>query len=124
VAVLNYYDGADEFRIEIAGNFVGACVHEVEWRWRVALSESSPRTATVDISGLTGYEDAGRKLLRYMYGHGTTIAAANSNSLIFLGEITATPKRAPAAALMRESVMTPHRANRSEPMRKAAGGRR
>lgn len=124
MAVLNYHDGAEEFRIEIVGNFVGACVHEVEWRWRRALSESSPRTVTVDVSGLTGYDNAGRKLLRYMYGHGTKIAAANSNSLIFLGEITATPKRGPAPALVRESVMTPHQANRPQPMRKAATGRR
>ena len=124
MAVLNYHDGANEFRIEIVGNFVGACVHEVEGRWRVALSKSSPRTVTVDISGLTGYENAGRKLLRYMYGHGTKIAAANSNSLIFLDEITAAPKRGPAPALVRESVMTPHRANRPDPMRKAAAGRR
>lgn len=124
MAVLNYHDGADEFRIEIVGNFVGACVHEVEWRWRVALSEASPRIVTVDISGLTGYENAGRKLLQYMYGHGTKVAAANSNSLIFLGEITAIPKRGPAPALVRESVVTRYRANRPEPMRKAAAGRR
>ena len=100
MAVLNYNDGANEFRIEIVGNFVGACVHEVEGRWRGALSESSPRTVIVDISGLTGYENAGRKLLRSMYGHGTKIAAANSNSLIFLDEITAAPKRGPAPALV------------------------
>lgn len=92
MAVLNYHGGAEEFRIEIVGKFVGACVHEVEWRWGRALSESSPRTVTVDVSGLTGCDNAGRKLPRYMYGHGTKIAAANSNSLIFLGEITATPK--------------------------------
>src|SRR4051794_910323 len=84
----------------------------------------SPRTVTVDVSGLTGYDNAGRKLLRYMYGHGTKIAAANASSLLFLGEITATPKRGPAPALVRESVMTPDRANRPEPMRKAAAGRR
>jgi hypothetical protein len=124
VAFLNYHDGADEFRIEIVGNFVGACVHEVDCRWRLALSKSSPRTLTVDISRLIGYENAGRKLLRRMYGHGTKIAAANPNSLIFLGEITAVPNPGPAPTLLPESVMTSYRANRLEPMRKAAAGRR
>ena len=126
MAVLNYYDGADEFRIEIAGNFVGACVHEVDYRWRLALSESSPRTLTVDISRLTAYENAGRKLLRHMhmYGHGTKIAAANPDSLTFLGEITAVLNPVPAPTLLRESVMTSYRANRLEPMRNAAAGRR
>jgi hypothetical protein len=121
--MLNYRDGADEFRIEIVGYFVGACVHELEWRWRLALSKS-PRTVTVDISRLTAYENAGRELLRYMYGHGTKIAAANPNSLIFLGEITGTPNPGPAPALVRQSVMSPYRANGPEPMRKAAAGRR
>lgn len=122
--MLNYHDGADEFRIEIVGNFVGACVHEVDCRWRLALSESFPRTLTVDISRLTAYENAGRKLLRHMYGHGTKIAAGNSDSLTFLGEITAVLNPGPAPTLLRESVMTSCRANRLEPMRKAAAGRR
>jgi hypothetical protein len=121
--MLNYHDRADEFRIEIIGNFVGACVHELESQWRLALSKS-PRTVTVDISRLTGYENAGRKLLRYMSGHGTKIAAANPNSLIFLGEITGTPNPGPAPALVRESVMTRYRADEPEPIRKAAAGRR
>jgi hypothetical protein len=107
--MLNYHDGADEFRIEIVGNFAGACVHEVEWRWRLALSESSPRRITVDISRLAAYENAGRKLLRYMYAHGTNIAAANPDSLIFLGEISATPRRGPA--LVREAVMHSYQAS-------------
>jgi len=44
VALLNYHDGADEFRIEIVGNFVGACVHEGSiaggvWRCQNLLRE-------------------------------------------------------------------------------------
>lgn len=95
MATLKIFDEADEFRIEIAGQFTGSCVSEVESHWRKALSRVSTRRLTVDISRLSGYESAGRKLLRYMHQHGCTFAAATPRSLIFLGEITAAARRGP-----------------------------
>ena len=98
MGTLKIIDTADEFRIEIAGQFIGSCVNDVETRWHQALSKASSRRVTVDIARLSGYENPGRRLLRRMHKHGTTIAAPTPRSLIFLAEITATQRRGPAPA--------------------------
>jgi hypothetical protein len=95
VAVINFYDGADEYRIEIGGHFADNAVDDVDRNWRKALSENFQRKVTVDISQLSNYDRAGCKLLRKMHQHGTVIAAATPRSLIFLQEITASPPRGP-----------------------------
>lgn len=93
MAAINIYDGADEYRIEIGGNFADNAVHDVDRNWRKALSHNLQRKITVDISQLSDYDRAGCKLLRKMHQHGTVIAAATPRSLIFLQEITASPSR-------------------------------
>lgn len=120
MATLKIFDEADEFRIEIAGQFAGPCVTEVETYWQTALSKVSPRRLTVDISRLAGYESPGRKLLRSMHHHGATIAAATPRSLIFLAEITAAVRRGPLPepVKMRDKVDAPIRQVRTF----AAGG--
>ena len=95
MATLKIFDEADQFRIEIAGQFSGSCVNEVQTHWQSALAKASPRRVTVDISRLAGYESSGRKLLRNMHHHGAIIAAATPRSLIFLAEITAPVRRGP-----------------------------
>ena len=69
-------DRADEFRVAIAGKFAADCVREVEAKWRSVLSEAHSRRFTVDISRITGFDVAGRKLLRDMYQHGAVFAAS------------------------------------------------
>ena len=102
---LTYLYEANEFRMEIVGQFCGPCVAEAEARWTKVLSESSASRVTIDISRLAGYENPGRTLLRRMHQHGATIAAANPRSLIFLAEIT-TPKRlGPTPSLIPPSLM-------------------
>lgn len=96
VATLKVIDEADFFRIEIAGNFTGNSVIEVDTLWRRALAKSCARRFTVDITRLMSYETTGQKLLRYMHKHGATIAAATPRSLIFLAEITAASRIGPA----------------------------
>jgi hypothetical protein len=97
VATVKIYDRAGEFRIEIVGKFAGEPVHEIRTAWKNALRETGPRRFTVDISRLSGYDAAGRKLLHDMYRHGTQIAAATPLSLVFLNEISTPLGRGPAA---------------------------
>lgn len=93
---MKVYDRADEFRIEIAGRFAGECVKDIAACWEQALRETGPRRFTVDISRLSSYDAAGRKLLQEMYKHGTQIAAATPLSLVFLNEISTSPRVRPA----------------------------
>jgi hypothetical protein len=89
MAKIRVYDRADEFRFEILGKFAGGCVDDVAAEWTAALPESFHRKFTVDISGMTGYDAAGRKLLRTMHQHGTQFACATPLSLTFFSEISA-----------------------------------
>ena len=84
MAIINIYDGADEYRIEITGNFADAAVQDVDRNWRKALAENLRRKITVDISQLNDYDKSGCSLLRRMHRHGTVIAAATPRALIFL----------------------------------------
>ena len=93
VATIKVLDGADEFRIEIEGQFAGDCVKDVQAKWSNALLETAPRRFMVDISHLTGWDGAGQKALSKMYRHGTQFAAGTPSSLVFLGEIAASPRR-------------------------------
>ena len=95
MATFKVLDGADEYRIEIVGNFAGQCVREVSGCWHEALRKSIQRQTTVDISRISGYDNNGRSLLSEMHKHGTVIAASTPTSLIFLEEITSV-RRAPA----------------------------
>jgi ABC-type transporter Mla MlaB component len=92
VATLKFRDWADEFRIEIIGRLAGKCTLEVANEWQRAVNEATSRRVVVDITRLSGYDVTGRQLLAHIYNHGTTIAAGTPLSLVFLHEITHTPK--------------------------------
>jgi ABC-type transporter Mla MlaB component len=100
VATIKIRDWADEFRIEIIGRFAGSSITEAANEWQRALSQaSSQRLVVVDITRMSGYDAAGRQLLAHMHNHGTTIAAGTALSLVFLHEITDTPKADPRLVL-------------------------
>lgn len=103
MATVKVYDRADEFRIQIAGRFAGECVEDIASTWKNALVEGGLRRFTVDISRLTSYDSAGRKLLSEMHQHGTQIAAGTPLSLVFLNEISAPLRRGPT--LVREAAL-------------------
>lgn len=119
MAILNIHDNADEYRIEIIGNFVDNAVRDADQNWRKALSENIQRKITVDISQLNDYDSSGCRLLRKMHQHGTVIAAATPRSLVFLQEITAPPRRGPA--LVRQASPKPE-ASRSPDTKAVAAG--
>lgn len=85
-------DGAAEFRVSLKGRFAGSAVQEVRRLWVEKLSECLSTRFTVDISELSDYDAAGRKLLREMYLHGIHFAASTPASLVLLSEISS-PKR-------------------------------
>ena len=121
VAIITVYDDATEYRIEIAGNFTDNAVREADQHWRQALSENVQRKITVDISQLNNYDSAGCRLLRKMHQHGTVIAAATPRSLVFLQEITASPRRGPA--LVRQAASPKQKANRPPDAQTFAAGK-
>ncbi len=85
-------DGASEFRISLQGRFTDAAVQEVRAVWVKKLSDCMNTRITVDISEMTDYDAAGRKLLREMHNHGIHFAASTPASLVLLSEISS-PKR-------------------------------
>lgn len=95
MATFKIHDRADEFRVEIAGRFAGACVDEVRTAWQSALRKALSRHFTVDLTRLSGYDAEGRKLLRDMHQHGTQFAAGTPESLIFLREISTPVRQGP-----------------------------
>jgi hypothetical protein len=93
MGAIEIQDRAAEFRIKITGKFTGDCVSQVSEMWIAALADCLSRQLTIDISGLTGYDVNGRKLLREIYLHGIRIAAATPLSLVFLNELSASRYR-------------------------------
>jgi hypothetical protein len=115
VAIVTIHDRADELRFEILGYFAGDSVSELATKWVLSLPNSFHRKFTVDISGMSGYDAAGRKLLYRMYRHGTQFACSTPQSLIFLQEISTPAKPTPAPAIIEESaVLKPHAEKQSD----------
>ena len=101
MATLLIHDYADELRLEITGKLSGDSVASISERWMSALPGSYHRKLTVDIGGLTGYDQAGRRLLRDMYEQGMTFSGGTPQTLVFLSEISKPLK--PALVQARET---------------------
>ena len=120
VTTYKFFDRAAEFRIEIVGRLAGEGVQDIRHAWEEALREAAPRRFCVDISRLSGYDAAGRKLLADMYRHGTEIAARTPSSLVFLNEIASTPRK--PAALVTAPVRSGEKRAEESPLRPMAAG--
>lgn len=121
MATYKVFDRATEFRIEIVGRLAGEGVQDVRQAWEQALREATSRRFFVDISRLSGYDAAGRKLLAEMYRHGTEFAARTPSSLVFLNEIASTPRR--PAELVTAPVQKQEKKGTAPPARAIAAGR-
>lgn len=121
MATFKIHDRADGFRVELIGRFAGACVHDLRTTWQNALHKIMAPQFTIDLTGASGCDLEGRKLLREMHQHGTQFAAGTPDALAFLREISA--RRGPALV---QEVPSAKRetANESKPLArsKAAGG--
>lgn len=107
MATIKIYDRADEFRFEILGKFAGGCVKDVASQWTADVPESFHRKFTVDISGMTGYDYAGKNLLRDMHRHGIQFACGTPQSLIFLEEISVTLRQSGVTLIRDQSESAP-----------------
>jgi hypothetical protein len=96
VVSIHIRDNGGEFRIEIAGSLAGSVVEDVLFAWSAAMRDNASRRIVVDITQLLGYDFQGRSLLQDMHRHGTQIAAASPQSLIFLSEISRATRPGPA----------------------------
>ena len=85
---IKFRDRANEFRATISGKFAGELVSELERAFRRVRQEQGGRRITVDITHITGYDLAGRKLLQELHHHGVRLAAGTPLSLVFLQEIS------------------------------------
>lgn len=123
MAKIHINDEAHLLRIEIEGRLAGRLVTEVQQAWQLALEEASSRKFTVDISQLTGYDQAGYKLLRDMYKHGTYVAARTPRALVFLREVSRPEVKGPALVYEADApTVTPKRKTNTPAVRAAASG--
>lgn len=119
--MIKTYDGAGTFRVEVIGRLAGDAVDQVARYWTTALSQTVTPHFTIDISRLTGYDSAGRKLLSKMYHHGANIAAKTPSSLVFLGEISTPLRRLPAVVQTMEEKRAKQEPEAVPPRRKTVG---
>jgi len=114
--------------MEIVGRLAGASVTEIRNGWRSVLDEGSARKITLDISGLTGCDTSGIRLLREMHAHGTYIAARNATALEFLNEISSPEPAGPTLVYKGEDEVKRKTEGKASvtpfPHSKAAGGGR
>ncbi|HWF46097.1 MAG TPA: hypothetical protein VG168_03755 [Bryobacteraceae bacterium] len=113
MATIKVYDRADEFRFEILGKFAGGCVNDVASQWTAEFPHSFHRKFTVDISGMTGYDYDGKKLLREMHHRGTQFACGTPQSLTFFREIS-TPLKQSGVTMIHDAGETPRKPAESE----------
>ena len=106
MATLQIHDYANQLRFEITGKLSGDCVSRISERWMSALPGSYHRKLTIDISALTGYDQAGRVLLREMYERGMEFSGSTPQSLVYLQEISK-PSVSAARTPIRESYLAP-----------------
>lgn len=104
---INIRDNGGEFRIEIAGRLAGSVVEDVLFAWSAAIRDNASRRFVVDITQLLGYDFQGRSLLQDMHRHGTQIAAASAQSLVFLSEISG-PAKLGLALVRKAAQKEPH----------------
>jgi len=55
-------------RIKVEGRLAGPYVQELDRTWRSILPALSTKTLSVDLSGMTGVDEAGKQLLAEIYG--------------------------------------------------------
>ncbi|MBV8831774.1 MAG: hypothetical protein JO108_21400 [Acidobacteriaceae bacterium] len=95
---IKFRDRANEFRATISGKFIGELVSELERAFQRVRQEQGGRRMTVDITHISGYDLAGRKLLQELHHHGVRLAAGTPLSLVFLQEISIPLERIESSA--------------------------
>jgi hypothetical protein len=91
--MMRYYmhDGPSAFRFELAGDLDANDATRLEQDWRTASSSTKTRTLIVDLSFVTGIDEAVRNLFKRWYEGGAEFAASSKRSRELVESITERP---------------------------------
>jgi ABC-type transporter Mla MlaB component len=86
----SYYmhDGTAAFSFELAGRLSDEGARELQQTWQAASSMIGDRSLIVDLSYLTGIDDAGQRLLREWYDRGAQLVAKSPEARALVQSIT------------------------------------
>jgi anti-anti-sigma regulatory factor len=73
---ITVHDAADPFRLELEGRLAGPWVCELEHCWHTAKASQPHGRLSVDLTGVTFIDQAGRYLLRLMHRDGVHLVAS------------------------------------------------
>jgi hypothetical protein len=92
-SVMRYYmhGGPAAFRFELAGDLNAGDASRLEQDWRGVTSLTGTRLLVVDMSFVTGIDEAARSLFRRWYARGAEFAAGSKQSRELVESITERP---------------------------------
>jgi hypothetical protein len=85
---ITLHDAAGLLRVELEGRLAGAWVCELEHCWHTAKGSQPNRKYSVDLTGVTFIDQAGRYLLRLMHRDGVSLVASSLMLQDILDHIT------------------------------------
>jgi hypothetical protein len=88
---LNLHDSPRLFRLVLRGSLEGPWVRELEGAWTTATSILTAKDVIVDLSGLTGADEEGIRLLTRMAESGVRLMAASPPESPGLARLLGTP---------------------------------
>ena len=74
---ITIHNAAGQLRLELAGRLAGAWVCELEHCWHIAKASYPHRQLSVDLTGVTFIDQAGRYLLQLMHYDGVRFVASS-----------------------------------------------
>jgi anti-anti-sigma regulatory factor len=72
---ITVHDAVGQLRLELEGRLAGAWVCELEQCWHTAKASYPNRTLSIDLTGVTFIDQAGRYLLQLMHRDGVSFVA-------------------------------------------------
>jgi anti-anti-sigma regulatory factor len=73
---ITIHEADGPLRLELEGRLAGAWVCELEHCWHAAKASHPNRTLSVDLTGVTFIDQAGRYLLQWMHRDGVRLVGA------------------------------------------------
>jgi anti-anti-sigma regulatory factor len=74
---ITIHEADDPLRVELEGRLAGAWVCELEYCWRTAKANHPNRKCSVDLTGVTFIDQAGRYLLQLMHRDGVRFVGSD-----------------------------------------------
>ena len=74
---ITMHDAAGPLRLELEGRLAGAWVCELEHCWHTSKARHPDRKCSVDLTGVTFIDQAGRYLLQLMHLDGVRLVASD-----------------------------------------------